>query len=193
MSRGPRDWNRDPLPESDKQYRLCQLTQLSTPQILGIFADTSGDTLSSIRELRIRKQNLYVDGGRWNMFRAWIKMYVPQWERAFMTVTDEARALILADPDQFKAMIASAAKALNISEDLLTHYAVHQKEIEAFLELQRHTLGTMAEAKLWELVASGDAATIRWVLPRIKSDIFGERPETPKESTRNIRIIEMGD
>lgn len=190
MSGKARDWNRDPLSETDQQYRLCRLTQLSTAQILGVFAEAHGDTRRSVVALRIRKQNLYTDNGIWNMYRGWVKFYVPQWEQAFM---DTMKNALVANEDQFKSMMTAAAKALNISPELLTHYAVHQEEIELFLRLQRHTLGTMAEAKLWELVAAGDAATIRWVLPRIKAEIFGEQEAAKVDNTRSIRIIDVGD
>ncbi len=53
--------------------------------------------------------------------------------------------------------------------------------------------GTLAESKLWQLVMEGDAATIRWLLPRIKSDIFGDKLSgaTPGDGSRTIRIIEV--
>lgn len=95
------------------------------------------------------------------------------------------------DPE---AVLEAIATALNISPEVLTHFAEHQGEIKTFLETQRGTLGLLAETKLWQLVGEGDAATVRWALQRLRPDIYGDKltgGSTDEKTPRTIRIIEQ--
>lgn len=182
---------RDPLPDSDKRYKLCRLTGRPYVEVIGLIAEAGGNVKRCCQVLRIKRQNFYCDDHHWARLAGWIRLYIPQWESTFRTMTEKLSESLI--PSEQQRILDVAAKALNISPELLTHYALHREDIELFLAAQRHTLGTLAEAKLWELVAAGDAATIRWLLPRIKTDIFGDKqPEAPNAG-RTIRIIDVGD
>jgi len=172
---------------SDLKYTLCCLTGFSYEKILSLIATAKPISRRGVsRSLKCRPIWLYQDDGLWAMLIQWMKIFIPDWEREFRKVTNELMEL----PDPAK-IVEVAAKALNIAPDVLLYYAEHKEEIETFLETQRGMLGTIAEVKLWELVATGDAATIRWLLPRIKSSVFGEIANTNNDKPQAISIIEV--
>lgn len=136
----------------------------------------------------------YSDYGWWNCLLQWLQMFIPQWEDFFRETVKRLANELTAPGVELNAeeILAVAAKALNIAPEVLIHFAQNREAIETFLEAQRRTLGTIAEAKLWELVMAGDAPTIRWLLPRIKTEQFGDKlPNTDKtQDGRKITIIE---
>jgi hypothetical protein len=191
----------DDLSEEDRTWRLCRRTGRSYADLLSVAAQVGGDRLRFLEEVGYSPKrsngNWYRwDGGHWAMILAWMRNFVPQWEAGVRHYVSEdtQNRMALMDAEGQDRVLQAAAKALNIAPEVLTHFVEHRHEIELFLEAARATLGTLAESKLWELVMSGDAATIRWLLPRIKSDVFGDRLEGgagADRSPRTIRIIDV--
>lgn len=182
----------DELSEHDQKYDLCRYTGLGYHDILNRIAIANGNVVRSVQLLQIRYNAFYLDDGWWALIAGWMRMFIPQYEQGFYTVAKQL-VTIPSSTDQ-ERILAVAAKALNVAPEVLQHFAEHREEIEQFLALQRATLGTIAESKLWELVLAGDPATIRWVLPKIKTDVFGEKVTDPAEGgkmSRNIKIIDV--
>lgn len=192
---------RDPIGYPDTEYELCRRTNLTKADITHIMAEYAHEGLyvrAITYAMHIHYDWIYkLDNGYWAFLAQWIKEYVRQWDKRFYELmsqlegrTDEELALDLADQE---SILRAGAKALGIDQALLTHIIQNQGEIEQFLAMQRSSLGTLAELKLWELVASGDAATIRWVLKHVKRDLFGDKiplPADPKEpETTIIEIV----
>lgn len=184
------------LSESDKQWQLCRSTGYSYIELLGYAAQARGRYRLFFKSIgrtmhSVNADGTVADGNWWSIICAWLRLYVPQWEREFKQVTNKLATY----PElEQQRILEVAAKALNIDEAVLVHFATHQQEIETFLEGMRSTLGTLAEAKLWELVMQGDPATIRWLLPRVKSDVFGDKlKDVQSDEVRTIRIIEVSD
>jgi hypothetical protein len=140
------------------------------------------------RLLKCRPEWLYEDNGHFATLLQWFKMYIPQWESEFRRVTKE----LVEMPDPAK-ILEVASKALNIDQDVLMYYAQHAEEIDIFLTTQRGLLARIAEIELWKHVQSGDAATIRWLLPRINPEVFGDQEKSmPSRSNQgSIKIIEV--
>lgn len=193
----------DELELEDKNFWLCNRTGYSYRELWDIACTAyrwDRFMLALGYEPLSNKSRFWKwDGGIWaKIVVPWCRVFVPQWERAFREyVADETQnKLAIMEPEAQQKVLTAAAKALNIDESVLTHFVSHREEIELFLEAARSTLGTLAESKLWELVMQGDAATIRWLLPRIKTDIFGDKlaQVAPTDSgSRTIRIIDMPD
>jgi hypothetical protein len=196
----------DGLQDYDRTWYLCRRTGRSYGDLVATAASVSGDRRSFLRAIGYSPTAnggwCLWDDGWWPVLCAWLKMYVPQFEEGVRSyVSDENQnKLAVMDPDAQARVLEAASKALNIAPEVLTHFVAHREEIELFLEAARSTLGTLAESKLWELVMSGDAATIRWLLPRIKGDVFGDRlpggiVQTGGEdkAPRTIRIIDIED
>ncbi len=137
--------------------------------------------------LRIQKWDFYCDNGYWAMMLQWLKMFIPQWESRFKQVTKEL--VELPDPARLALIMG---EALGIEPGVLLYYAENGEMIDAFLENNRAMLGRIAELKLWDLVNKGDAATIRWLLPRLKNKDFGDKlVEVPGDTPTSINIIEV--
>lgn len=185
---------RDPIPVEDQSIELCQWTQLSRAAVVASIAECSGK-IRKIKNLLHINHSFFgqADGGYWNLLAAWMRMYIPQWEQAFRYVTQELENTQLVPELDPQRILTAAAQAMGIDEAVLLHYAQNRQDIEAFLELQRASLGTMAEVKLWQLIQAGDPATIRWTLTRLKPEIYGgQGPEAiPGDNVRNIRIINV--
>lgn len=183
----------DGITDADSVWSLCRVTGRSYGDLLAVAADVNGDWREFQRQLGyspLTQSNLrYHDNGHWITMLAWLRMYIPQWEARFrVSIRD-----IINVPDP-KAILEAASVALNMAPEVLAHFAAHNEELEIFFETQRRTLGNMAEAKLWQLVAEGDAPTIRWLLPRIKTDVYGDaKAAAPADDKgpRTIRIIEQ--
>lgn len=182
----------DGLTDSDTAWSLCRVTGRGYSDLMALAADVHGDWRAFQRQLGysdLTQSNLrYHDNGHWITMLAWLRMYIPQWEERFRVATKD----LINVPDP-QAILAAASEALNMAPEVLAHFAAHNDELEIFFETQRRTLGNLAEAKLWQLVAEGDAPTIRWLLPRIKTDIYGDAKvaEPTDKGPRTIRIIEQ--
>lgn len=186
----------DNLDEEDRKWYVCRRTGRSYADLIVIAAESEGDLgkfCSAIGYKRLYRHNKYDDYGWWQTICAWMKQYIPQWEAYFRkTVKKLAEmpqsALDLPEQQQILEVVANA---LGMAPDALLNFAANQDTIETFMKANRAMLGNMAEAKLWSLVAQGDAATIRWLLPRIKQDAFGDKlANVPGDSPREIRIVE---
>lgn len=183
----------DELTPNDAQYHLCRHTGLSYREILSKMAEVSGGRDRCYKALNVGSRDFYSDDGWFAMLAQWIKMYVPQWEARFrkaMSDIEDSKDLVATDE-----IVARAATALNLPVELFHFYADNAAELETFLEAHRRTLGVMAEMELWKLVGAGDAATIRWVLGKVKKDVFGDL-RTPDEDKgnkgpRTITIIDQ--
>ena len=90
-------------------------------------------------------------------------------------------------------IVDKAATALNLAPELLTFYHENAAQLETFLEAHRRTLGVMAEMELWKLVAAGDPATIRFVLSKLKKDVFGDLRVPDEKETKGPRTITIID
>lgn len=183
----------DALSDGDSSWSLCRRTGRSYADLVALAADVGGSWQEFQRQLGyspLTQSNLrYHDNGHWITLLAWFRMYIPQWEERFRVTTKD----IINVPDP-AAILAAASEALNMAPEVLAHFANHNDELEIFFETQRRTLGNLAEAKLWQLVAEGDAATIRWLLPRIKTKEYGDQKaagDTGDRTPREIRIIEQ--
>lgn len=188
----------DDLPLSDRDWYLCRRTGLSYIDLLGIAAECGGHIPTFAARLgyaNINRKNRYGDNGWWTTICLWMQMFIPQWEarfrKAMSDLANKDSAMITAQLPSEAEIIAAAAKALNISEDLLVHYAQNMQSIEIFLQTQRRMLGVMAESQLWSLIAQGDAPTIRWALPRLNPEVWGDKvADVPGDKVRTIKIIE---
>lgn len=182
----------DAIGNSDRNWSLCRRTGRSYSDLVAVAADVCGDWRRFQIELGyspLTQSNLrYHDNGHWITILAWLRMYIPQWEARFRVAIKD----IINVPNP-EAILAAASEALNMAPEVLAHFANHNEELEIFFETQRRTLGNMAEAKLWQLVAEGDAATIRWLLPRIKTDVYGDNKVNKEvdNGPRTIKIIEQ--
>lgn len=179
----------------DESFKLCKMTGRGYHDIVFLMGQCRGNQRDITVALGYRRSNYYRllsnDGGWWLTLARWISQYIEQWERTFMTATNDKG---LALPDQ-NAALNNIAKALGLDAEVLAHYITHGNEIDAFLETQRGLLARIAELKLWELVSAGDPATIRWVLPRVKPETFGDRSPAPGDDNGqtplNVRIIDV--
>lgn len=178
----------DPLSEQDQKWWLCLRTGRSYQDLLSLAALVGGDVTSFENTLgfqNLRRGNKYTDYNWWLVLLSWLRLFIPQWENKLRTTVETIIPTI-----NEQQVLEVAAKALNIAPEVLSHLVQHQEEIETFLSSMRSSLGTLAEAKLWELVAQGDAATIRWLLPRLKSDLYGDKLLT-ENTPRHITIVEQ--
>lgn len=95
----------------------------------------------------------------------------------------------LALPDE-TAIAENVAKILGIPTDFLAYFAENRTQIKVFLDNLRPDMGAMAELKLLEQIANGDAATIRWALPRLMPKQY-HLTNSPAQQTipENVRIL----
>lgn len=177
----------DPLSDSDKKYYLCRYTGLSYISILRIFGECSGNVTCIVKRLRIRFNAFYCDDGYWKTLAEWIRYFVPEWQREFQRTMNE-----LVSGNQ-QELIAPAARALGIPEEALQYIAANQSKIQEFLDGNRSLLGTLAEARLWQLVSEGDAPTVRWLLSRLKPEIYSDKIAKEGSVPDTIQTIEIVD
>ena len=84
----------------------------------------------------------------------------------------------------------NVAKILGIPTDFLEYFAANKTHIKDFLNDLRGDMGAMAELKLLQLIASGDAATIRWALPRLmpkQYNLVSQSSQPP--SMENVTVV----
>lgn len=172
------------LSEGDRQWELCVLANKTYRDLWRELA--SNPTEKPWIVLGITKRNYRTtDDGYWRMVHAWIAAFVPRWEQQFRTIMEGL------EPEDNNG-IEAASGALNVAPELLTYFVNHKAEIEQFLEAQRPMLGLIAESKLWELIMQGDAATVRWFLERVRSDVYGKSTKEtvqPAEALQTIEIV----
>lgn len=186
----------DGLSQEDSKWYLCRRTGRSYQDLMAIVGECSGDYTQFCRAIgykNLRRKNKYDDHGWWSTILAWTKQFIPQWEQFFRETVkrlSDTPPQQLALPEQ-QEILETVAGALGLSPDMLLHFASNIDTIETFLAGNRRMLGVMAETKLWALVAQGDAATIRWLLPRINTEAYGDKlAQVPGDKPREIKIVE---
>lgn len=184
----------DELAPSDLDWVLCRRTGRSYWELRQLAAKSTGNIKAFLASLGYSTGTAShlarLDNGWWMTLNQWMRIYIPQWEEGFKRAVS-TDLTTLPDPD---AALAAMAKALNVDESILRHFSDNKENIEAFLEAQRSTLGTLAELKLWELLMQGDAATVRWALPRLKTAQFGDQAAAGiKAGDKGIQVIKVID
>lgn len=167
-------------------YNLCQLLGLTRRQILTRIIYCEGSAYAS-QLLNILHANFLVaDNGYWEWNRCWQYQFSVQWRNYIMTMIQDQETALVPMPEE---TLVIAAGLLGIEPDTLRNFVEQRANLELFMEQNRGMLSVLAESKLWELVNKGDPATVRWVLSRIKKDVYGDAPQG--DSPKNIEIIEV--
>lgn len=186
----------DGLSEEDAKWYLCRRTGRSYADLMAIVGESRGNYTQFCQAIgykNLRRQNKHDDFGWWSTILLWTKMYVAQWE-PFLRET--VKRLAETDPKDLmlpeqQQILETVAGAMGLAPEMLLHFAQNLDTLESFMVSNRRMLGVLAENRLWGLVAQGDAATIRWLLPRINADAFGDKlANVAGDKPREIKIIE---
>lgn len=183
---------------SDSSFFVCRRTGLTHEELWNIAGQCRNheEFMINIGYSPTANRTRYFkwDNGYWaRIVLPWCKEYVKQWfagVRKFLGEENKTQLALLA-PEERAKVVAVAAKALNIETELLLHFLANQENLEIFLEAARPTLGTRAEMALWELIMKGDPATVRWALPRLKPELFGDASSEAPVKPSQIRIIDV--
>lgn len=153
-------------------YDLCRLTSRSHSNLLSVAGLCKGNielfytSLGYSKTTRLTRNN---DTRYWYMMLSWISIYIPLFEAELIKMVNEYNLAELPDPNQIAKQLA---EVLGLPMDFLNHFAENKMQIRDFLEAIRSDMGAMAEIKLLQLIAAGDAATIRWALPRLMPEKY---------------------
>jgi hypothetical protein len=184
----------DGLSQEDSRWYVCRRTGRGYQDLLAIMGECSGDLTQfceAIGYRNLRRVNKYDDFGWWQTIAAWIRLWQPQWEKFLKDTVTRLVSTDLTLPDQ-QDILETVANALGLAPETLLNLAQNLDTMEAFMASNRRMLGVLAEQRLWTLVAQGDAATIRWLLPRINTDAFGDKlTQVPGDKVKEIKIIEV--
>ena len=177
-----------PPTEDDLKLSFCRTTNRSSENLRSLAASVGGN-FTAFR-LAIGQQpygwtdaRYMTDYGYWLLMCQWLQLYIPAFEKKVMQMADE-----LALPDA-SAITEQIAIALGIPVMFLETFANNKTEIRKFLDNLRPDMGTMAELKLLEQIANGDAATIRWALPRLMPGQYHLNKSAEKEIPEDIHVI----
>ncbi len=183
----------DELSDEDRKWYLCRRSGRSYADLIATLAEYSGDFVAFHDHLgytRLYRHTKYDDYGWWQTIASWMRMFIPQWEAFLRKTVAKLTDTNLALPAQLETLTV-VADALGFAPEMLLSLAANLDTIEAFMVSNRRMLGVMAETKLWQLVQQGDPATIRWILPRLNTDAFGDKlAGTVERTPREIRIVE---
>lgn len=161
-----------PATESDLHaFSLCRVTGRSSENLKALAAQVGGHWGQFREALGLRADTRHLHGhpsdqDYWRLLCAWLRIYIPQFEQKVYKMAEE-----LALPDA-SAVTEQMATALGIDTNFLQYYLSHKTSIRDFVVDIRSELGTMAELKLFTLIAQGDPATVRWALPRLNPQIY---------------------
>ncbi len=181
-----------PPTEYDLQtYELCRRTLRSHDNLIAELAQANGNFpnfLVAIGYSKFGKSWLYdIDNRYWYVNCLFIHYFQ---KTAIRTITTMANDLELPDKQQ---VMENVAKALGFPVDFLSLFMENRDHIKEYLDAIRTDMGLMAEIKLAQLIAAGDPATIRWVLPRLMPGEYGTRRIDESSDITEIEIIESSN
>lgn len=186
-----RKYLQDTLDGNDLDFELCRKTGFSVTEIVHIISVNEGNRNKVIEALGYSSKNRNkfnkFDNGYWRLLCGWIRNYFIDFDRVIKKICFMDNEIVGPDLDK-------VADILGITSDTLAMFIENKETIDAFLVQQRSLLGTIAELQLWKLVNAGDPATVRWVLSKIKTDIFGKSDiSDAKDTSSRIQTIKVID
>lgn len=176
-----------PTEDDLHRFSYCRLTNRSSENLRSLAGLLEG-RFELFREaigINSRSSNVAVhpDEIQWRILCAWLKLYIPQFEKKVFKMAEE---LAIPDASEITEQFASA---LGIDTNFLQYYVANKTSIREFVEDIRGELGTMAELKLFTLIAQGDPATIRWYLPRANRELYHLTNSKRDEEDREVNVI----
>lgn len=191
--RSLRWWRRELLAkEVTDDFDLCYKVGMTKDEIIGLAGEAVGNQRKWCELLgysyQSRNHIVYLDDHYWKTILAYVKIFIPRYEKEFrQQIRRYMNAITLPDEQE---VLNSVCTFLGISPELVQLYANNSVEIDNFLLNNRRMLGIIAEKHLWSIIAEGkDATTIRWALEKLKPDVYGKEMSVT-DNLRKITIIE---
>lgn len=151
-----------------RTFSYCRSTQRSSENLRSLIVQVRGNWRQfkealGYNPLSNNSKTGSDDEAYWALLCAWMRMYLPAFEKALKRMSELPSTELVHE---------QMANALGIDTNFLQYYLANKPSIKTFVNDIRDELGTMAELKLFTLIAQGDPATIRWALPRLNPKVY---------------------